>query len=192
MNKPTVEYVITRNKVMQRYGYDMLAETPDYNIYSALFFNPYYSISDVFKTLKNIFSIQDEQIKYLDFLFSQEFDKFSLLSRTEYQIPYYNINGDHDYQTNVFQAEKYFNIVKAPRKKFYKMNNMNHGLLEVRSGEFSDLMHEIATLEQTNNSTSTIENPLTTNNNSSITSNYSTTTIDNSPTNVSKLIKNIY
>jgi len=158
MNKPTVEYAITRNKVMQRYGYDMLAETPDYNIYSALFFNPYYSISDVFKTLKNIFSIQDEQIKYLDFLFSQEFDKFSLLSRTEYQIPYYNINGDHDYQTNVFQAEKYFNIVKAPRKKFYKMNNMNHGLLEVRSGEFSDLMHEIAELEKTGNFTVNVTN----------------------------------
>jgi len=156
--KSTEEYFITRNQIMKRYGYDGLAETPDYNMYSALFFNPYYSLSNLYKFIKQRMSLSDEQIKYLNFLISPEFDKFSLLNKTEYQIPYYNINGDHDYQTNVFQAEKYFNIVKAPRKKFYKMNNMNHGLLEVRSGEFSDLMHEIAELEKTGNFTVNVTN----------------------------------
>jgi len=146
----TREYVTTRYKLMKRYGYDGLAEKPDYSMLGALFFNPYYSYYDIFRLLANFVVLPEEQIKYLDFLFSPEFDKFSLLNRTEYQIPFYNINGDHDYQANTFQAEDYFNDVKAPRKKLYMMKDMNHGLLEVRSNEFSDIIHEIAKTEQDN------------------------------------------
>ena len=147
----TKEYVTTRNKIMKRYGFDMLAESPDYSILSAIFFNPYYSYVDLSKLVTDMTILPIEQMKYLDFLFSPEFDKFSLLNRTEYQIPFYNINGDHDYQANTFQAEEYFNSVKAPHKKLYMMKDMNHGLLEVRSNEFSDIIHEIAKLERIDN-----------------------------------------
>ena len=67
---------------------------------------------------------------------------------TEYQIPYYNINGDHDYQAKTFQAKEYFDIVMAPRKKLIMMENMNHGT-PLRSNEFSEKIHEIANLEKT-------------------------------------------
>jgi len=135
-----------------------MSEKPDYNVYSALFFNPYYSLKDLYNFIKGLLFESENHSKYNDFISSPKFDKFSLLNRTEYQIPYYNINGDHDYQANINLAENYFNIIKAPRKKFYKMNDMNHGLLSVRSGEFSNYMHEIAALEQTSNSTTTIVN----------------------------------
>jgi len=146
INNRTMDYYLTRNQVMQRYGYHGLAEKVDYNVFFTLLFNPYYSY---WQLLKVIFAPGD-LTKYMNFLSSDEFDNFSLLNRTEYQIPFYNILGDHDYQTNHFQAEDYFNRVKAPRKKLFIMKNMNHGLLEVRSGEFSDIMHKIAKLEQTN------------------------------------------
>jgi len=155
VNNRNLDYYLIRQKVMERYGFHGLAESPDYNIFTTLFFNPYYSILDL---LKLLFSSQNGLSKYMDFLSSPEFDNFSLLNRTEFPIPYYNINGDHDYQTNYIQAQDYFNIVKTPRKKLYMMKDMNHGLLEVRSGEFSNIMHEIAKLEQNANTNSTTTN----------------------------------
>jgi len=144
LNLSTTEAAKDRIEVLKRYHYDALAEKPDYNVPSAAFFNPYYSLSDLYKLL---FSRSNTSPKYIDFISSTKFNEFSLLNRTEYQIPYYNINGDHDYQANCFQAEEYFNNVKAPRKKYYKMNDMNHGLLFVHSDEFSKYIHEIASLK---------------------------------------------
>jgi len=153
VNKRNFEYYTVREEVMERYNYHVFAEGPDYNLIAALFFNPYYSLTDLYKMI----NISDElQIKYMEFLSAPEFDNFSLLNRTEFPIPYYNILGDKDYQTNYLQAEEHFNKVKAPRKKLYIMKNMTHGLMAVRSGEFSDIMHEIAKLEQNSNSTTTI------------------------------------
>jgi len=156
VNVSNEEAYMARTKILQRYGYDVLAEMPDFSITSAIFFNPYYSISDLYHLIKS-FTSSEYSTKFNLFISSPEFDKFSLLNRTEYQIPYYNINGDHDYQANSFLAENYFNTVKASRKKLYKMKNMNHGV-PLRSGEFSYYMHEIAELEQTFNSTTTIVN----------------------------------
>jgi len=151
--KDILDYCEVRHDVMKRYNYHASAEDPDYNSYKALFFNPYYSLLDLFDKFNEN---PESHIKYLTFASSPEFDKFSLLNRTEFPIPYYNILGDKDYQTNYIQAEDYFNKVKAPRKKLYIMKNMTHGLLAVRSGEFSNIMHEIAKLEQNNNSTTTM------------------------------------
>eukprot|EP00833_Pecoramyces_ruminatium_P010499 jgi/Orpsp1_1/1184531/evm.model.c7180000089919.1 len=151
--KDILDYCNVRYDVMKRYNYHAFAEDPDYNSYKALFFNPYYSLLDLFDKFNEN---PESHIKYLTFASSPEFDKFSLLNRTEFPIPYYNILGDKDYQTNYIQAEDYFNKVKAPRKKLYIMKNMTHGLLAVRSGEFSNIMHEIAKLEQNNNSTTTM------------------------------------
>ena len=111
-----------RQALMEKYGYDMMAEGADYNLLATQIFNPYYSLGDFYRFLKADFSVYDEFIK------SDEFRKFSLLGRTEYQVPYYNINGD-----------------KAPRKELFIMKDMTHGLLESRSGEFSEILHQIAT-----------------------------------------------
>jgi len=144
----TLEASKARSKVLRIYGYDALAEKPDFSIASAIFFNPYYSLSDLYRLIKSFSTEKTKKSKCDEFISSPEFDKFSLLNRTaEYQIPYYNINGDHDYQANTFQAEEYYNIVKAPRKKLYIMENMNHGT-PLRSNEFSEKVHEIAKLEQ--------------------------------------------
>ena len=59
-------------------------------------------------------------------------------------VPYYNIDGDMDYQTNFELACEYFSKVNAPEKELLVMKNATHGLLESRSEEFSALLHRIA------------------------------------------------
>ena len=80
----------------------------------------------------------------MNFLLSDEFDKFSLIGRTGYDVPYYNINGDRDYQTNYILAQEYFEEVTAPEKGLYIMEDTTHGLLESKSDTFSNILHEIA------------------------------------------------
>lgn len=138
----SMEYYSARNELMTKYGYDMMVDGSDYNLTAALVFNPYYSIGDFYKYLNSDFSV------YNEFLQSDEFSKFSLLGKTDYQMPFYNINGDKDYQTNYLIAQDYFESVNAPRKKLYIMNDTTHGLLESKSEEFSDILHEIALKEQ--------------------------------------------
>ena len=81
---------------------------------------------------------------YLDFFASEEFASFSLKGRVDYQVPFYNINGDKDYQTNYKLAQEYFEQVNAPYKQMYLMKNMTHGLLESDSEGFSEIIHQIA------------------------------------------------
>ena len=137
----SAEYYAARNALMEKYGYDMFADGTDYNLITAQVFNPYYSLGDFYKYINSDFCIYDE------FLRSDEFDKFSLLGKIDYQVPFYNINGDKDYQTNYLIAQDYFELVNAPRKKIYIMEDTTHGLLESKSEEFSDILHEIAQRE---------------------------------------------
>ncbi|MBD5478774.1 MAG: alpha/beta hydrolase [Lachnospiraceae bacterium] len=134
----TEEYFRARNLLMQKYGYDMLRDGTDYNVLAAEIFNPYYSLPDWVKLLNSDASV------YTDFLMSDEFNKFSLLGKTEYEVPYYNINGDCDYQTNYVQAQEYFDEIDTPYKRLYMMEDTTHGLLESKSEAFSEILHEIA------------------------------------------------
>ncbi|SFV01496.1 alpha/beta fold hydrolase [Butyrivibrio sp. INlla21] len=142
----SVEYIKVRTEMMNKYGYGMDSEKSDYSMIAALFFNPYYNLWDEIKCLK-FATTQGAAETYYDWDATEEFKGLSILDETEYKVPYYNINGDMDYQANFELAQDYFDSVKAPRKKMYYMKNMAHGLMEVRSGEFSDIVHEIAAME---------------------------------------------
>lgn len=109
-----------------------------YNLPATVIFNPYYTLFDWIKYLNSDYTV------YLNFLISDEFEKFSLIGKTECQVPYYNINGDCDYQTNYKLVQKYFDEIHAPYKKLYIMEDTTHGLLESKSEAFSEILHEIA------------------------------------------------
>lgn len=64
-------------------------------------------------------------------------------------VPYYNINGDKDYQTNYKLAAEYFDQINAPYKEMFMMKDTTHGLLESKSEEFSKIVHQIAENERT-------------------------------------------
>ena len=141
-NHTTVEHFTIKNKIMQKYGYDMMVNGADYNLITTIIFNPNYSITDWI----NFFNI--DMGSYLDFYTSEEFASFSLKGKFDYQVPFYNINGDKDYQTNHKLAEQYFEQVNAPYKQLYIMENMTHGLLESDSEGFSEIVHQIAEMER--------------------------------------------
>lgn len=134
----TQTHFTAKNRLMEKYGYDLMVDGADYNTVAAIIFNPYYSLSDWIDYLNTDYSV------YLDFFKSDEFSKFSLTGRTEYEVPYYNINGDRDYQTNYVLAQEYFDEIDAPYKQLYIMEDTTHGLLESKSEAFSDILHKIA------------------------------------------------
>lgn len=140
----STDYFVARNTLMEKYGYDMLVDGTDYNFIAALIFNPYYSVEDFFRWLSSDSAVYDR------FLNSDEFSKFSLRGKTYYQVPFYNINGDKDYQTNYLIAQEYFEAINAPNKEIYIMEDTTHGLLESKSEEFSGILHQIVKIEYCN------------------------------------------
>ena len=134
----TMEHISARNALMEKYGYSMMKDGSDYNLVTTVIFNPNYTLVD----WANYFS-RDMSV-YLAFFQSEEFQDFSLKGRLEYAVPYYNINGNMDYQTNYKLAQEYFDSVEAPYKEMFIMENTTHGLLESKSGEFSEIVHKIA------------------------------------------------
>ena len=141
-DNPTAEHFSVKNTIMQKYGYDRMANGADYNLISAVIFNPYYSVADWIQFLRT------EMSAYLDFYPSEEFASFSLKGKVDYEVPFYNINGDKDYQTNYQLAQEYFDEVNAPYKRMFLMQNMTHGLLESDSEGFSEIVHQIAEIER--------------------------------------------
>ena len=133
----TAEHFTNRNLLMEKCGYDIMRDGTDYNMIAAVVFNPYYSLKDWVSFLNSDYSV------YMNFLMSEEFEKFSLIGKTDYQVPYFNINGDEDYQTNYNLAQAYFDDINAPYKEMYIMKNTTHGLLESKSNEFSEILHLI-------------------------------------------------
>lgn len=138
----TMEHIRARNAIMEKYGYGMMARGADYNLAATIIFNPNYSVVDWINYFKRDMSA------YLDFMASEEFASFSLKDRADYQVPFYNINGDRDYQTNHNLAQEYFEKVNAPYKQMFLMENMTHGLLESDSEGFSEIIHQIAKTER--------------------------------------------
>jgi len=139
----TPSHFEAKNRLMEKYGYGMMRDGSDYSLPAAIIFNPYYSLADWIDYLSADPSV------YMDFIVSDEFDRFSLTGRAEYTVPFYNINGDCDYQTNYQLAQNYFEEIDAPYKKLYMMEDTTHGLLESKSEAFSDILHEIAVQQNT-------------------------------------------
>ena len=139
----TMEHFTIKNTIMKKYGYDIMANGSDYNLLLTLIFNPNYSLIDWIKSIKTDMKVYEE------FILSEEFASFSLKNKTNYSVPFYNINGDRDYQTNYKLAQLYYEEITAPYKQMFIMENMTHGLLESDSDGFSKIIHQIAEIERT-------------------------------------------
>ena len=132
---------LLRNSIMDRYGYGMMKDGRDYSLFMTVLCNPDYSL----KEIRNSVTYEDDVFApYRSFLKSDGFREMSLLGRYDYEMPFYNIDGDMDYQTNFELACEYISKVNAPEKELLAMKNATHGLLESRSEEFSALLHRIA------------------------------------------------
>ena len=139
----TMDHIMARNALMEKYGYSMMVDGADYNLITTILFNPHYSLIDWIKYFQRDMGV------YLEFFNSDELRAFSLKNRYDYEVPYYNINGDKDYQTNYKLAREYFENVNAPYKEMFIMKDTTHGLLESKSEYFSEILHQIAENEKT-------------------------------------------
>ena len=135
----TEEDAHLRSKIMDRYGYGMMKDGTDYSLFAAMLFNPYYSLKEILSFLNS----GQLSAEYMSFFLSDGFIDMSLLGRYDYEVPFYNINGDIDYQTNYSLACEYFEQVNAPGKQMFVMKDATHGLLESRSEEFSAYLHQL-------------------------------------------------
>ena len=132
-----------RHGIMDRYGYGMMKDGRDYSLFMTILRNPHYSLKEILKSIR----YADESFTpYGAFVRSDGFGEMSLLGRYDYEVPFYNIDGDMDHQANFELACEYFSKVNAPEKELLVMKNATHGLLESRSEEFSVLLHRIASL----------------------------------------------
>ena len=82
----TMDHIMARNALMEKYGYSMMVDGADYNLVTTILFNPNYSIIDWIKYF------QRDMTVYLEFFHSDELQAFSLKGRYDYEVPYYNIN----------------------------------------------------------------------------------------------------
>lgn len=139
----TMEHINAKNLLMEKYGYGMMVDGSDYNLAATILFNPNYSVIDWIRYFQRDMSV------YLEFFQSDELRSFSLKNKYDYEVPYYNINGDKDYQTNYKLAAEYFDQINASYKEMIMMKDTTHGLLESKSEEFSRIVHQIAENERT-------------------------------------------
>lgn len=133
----TPDSIEAKNKILKKYGYNIMKDGADYFLPAAILFNPNYSIKDWISYFK-----RDRQT-YLDFFRTDEFKSFSLTGKYEYRVPYININGDMDYQVNYKLSADYFDKVEAPEKDLYIMKDTTHALIISKSEEFAKILHDI-------------------------------------------------
>jgi len=81
---------------------------------------------------------------FLDFCKSPEFDKWRLDELgTEFAVPYYQINGDNDWQTPYPLAREYYDRVEAPKKCWYTLNDAGHAVQFDNLTDFTRYLIEI-------------------------------------------------
>ncbi|MBY0584445.1 alpha/beta hydrolase [Murdochiella sp. Marseille-P8839] len=131
------EYVDARNSLLTKFGYSMMKDGTDYNFLTTVLFNPHYSLTDW------LVYLQEDSRGYLEFFRSDALEDFSIKDKFVYSVPYININGDMDFQANYQLAQNYYEGVIAPAKGMIIMKNTSHGLLESKSEEFSNVVHDI-------------------------------------------------
>ena len=128
--------------IIDKYGknlYSRCHETPfdgDFSLAAAVFFNPYYSLSDFIK-------YEDECEKYKDdALFEKLAADFTLKNKTDYQMPVYILEGKYD-DYNIGEIMKnYYESITAPDKDFRY----------IEGGHISTMLHseELAQFVQEN------------------------------------------
>ncbi|MCQ2979453.1 MAG: alpha/beta hydrolase [Clostridia bacterium] len=136
----SVAYINAREKLLEAYHYDYMADGFGFNEKLVMLTNPYYSLNDLIGSSTNIPG------PWFNFILSEDFKDMTVKARTNYEVGYYNINGTRDYQVNHDLAEEYFNEVTAPSKKLYMVNS-THYTLFAKPDDFSTYVHEIAEIE---------------------------------------------
>lgn len=132
------EYHKVKNGIIKHFGYDTPESERDYTMLLTLAFNPNYSVND---WIKYLFI---ENSAYVDFYEAGELEKFSVIDDTDYQMPYFAIIGENDYQADHTLAEDYYQNVNAPLKRLYIYEGGTHLTPIYDTDGFSATLHDIS------------------------------------------------
>lgn len=121
---PTYEFdARMRKNIMRLRGIQArykLSTGVSFELVKLAFGSPFYSFYDA------TFFLQTKAASLMTPLYS-DLLKFDLPTvGTEYQVPYFTIQGENDWQTPISLAREYFAEVKAPRKEFYTIEDACH------------------------------------------------------------------
>lgn len=108
----------------------------DINLIAAVYFNPYYSLSDYWAILHyaqdSNYTVEDQK----DF-----YSSYSLKGKTEYKMPFYVMQGSDDDPGEV--VKNYMDSVTAPDKEFRVVDG-GHMSTMLQSERLAQFVHEIA------------------------------------------------
>ncbi|SEH64490.1 alpha/beta hydrolase fold [Ruminococcus flavefaciens] len=111
----------------------------DIGVLSSLWCNPYYSLPELYKILTYDYenNSYSDRIDMLLKDFSQ-----TLKDNTEYQMPFYVLQGDHDDPLGIIR--NYYDNITALDKDFRYLENGGHKSTLLRSKELAQFIHEVA------------------------------------------------
>ncbi len=138
-NFPTLDYLVKgRTQVLNKYKIGHLHEGLAFtDILKSLFVFKGYTIKEKI----NWFLGADFSMVYL-FPVVLKDDLFK--SSVKFEIPFYIIQGKYDYQVSQVLAEKYLNVLKAPKKEFFTFANSAHSPNMEEPEAFVELFRNIA------------------------------------------------
>ena len=111
----------------------------DFSVLSSVWFNPYYTLPELCRilTYNSESFISSDKVNLIGDTFAQ-----TLKDNTEYQMPFYVLQGDHDDPCGIIR--NYYDSVTAPDKTFRYLENGGHSSPLLRSEELAAFIHEIA------------------------------------------------
>ena len=138
LEQKAIEMEKIERKLQKRYGYHIfggllgIVKDADYSLAAAVFFNPYYSLSDWLR-----FRFEDYDNETAERLSSG----FSFGGITDFEMPVYVLQGDKDSHCGADQ--KYIEQLNAPDKGI-RMIKGGHSSTLVHSEELAAFVHDIA------------------------------------------------
>lgn len=124
-------------KLQKKYN---LADRHDWAVFFQALKSPIFKISDISAYLKGLKANK----KVLE-----ELAEYDLTSEpADYKVPIYYISGGDDWQVPYVIAQKYFEQINAPRKKFFLIPNAGHMLMVDQPKLFCDTLLEIYSAEK--------------------------------------------
>ncbi len=137
-----LDYLIVRTELLNKYGLGHMHQFPQgmtYNtgVLRALFAFKGYTLREKV----NWFRGADFSMIYL-FPVIAEDSLFS--SSIKFEVPFYIIQGAYDYQCSQVLAEKYLDIIQAPKKEFFLFDNSAHSPNMEEPDKFIEIFRKIA------------------------------------------------
>ena len=65
------------------------------------------------------------------------------ISSSQFEVPFYIVQGDYDYMVSSVLAEKYLDVIEATKKEFFSFSNSAHSPNMEEPGIFIEVFRKI-------------------------------------------------